>query len=397
MTGDIEHEIRGDVEALVDGIRRSASLDDHNRTYAVIDGWAAEGRARALVALADALEAAAAAATGPSQDALEAAADRLEQALVRPVGPANVDALLRVLARARVHSVHGPQRSEARVRALASRLGASHDRHSLLAAIARAPRGPHDELLACWMHEAILRGAALEHEPVAIDFQRSLAERGHALGELPLARLASEAGLARYLPRYGRDVVAQAMAPGADAPASGPLADAPPVTAPHARPIADDAMLERVASAVEPWVNGSNGKLEANAFELVPPLGDVVPGAWLVRALPLACLDGRDLRVERAELSRICSVLFSASSGGAYSSGLGGAYGRRAVWTSVAALAGAPATMPVVEVDALAARCAWLTFRAHSGWWYDVAWDLGVLAVRAGGGSVAVLAATDTD
>jgi hypothetical protein len=90
----------------------------------------------------------------------------------------------------------------------------------------------------------------------------------------------------------------------------------------------------------------------------------------------------------------------AAANGGAYSSGLGGAYGRLAAWTSLGALIDAPATAKPAEIDAAAPSAQFLVFGAASsagGWWHDIAWDIGLLAVRSGGASVAVLAATDTD
>ena len=49
------------------------------------------------------------------------------------------------------------------------------------------------------------------------------------------------------------------------------------------------------------------------------------------------------------------------------------------------------------EIDERAGTCTFLMFGAPDGWWKDVAWDIGMLAVRDGGRTVAVLAATDSD
>ena len=45
----------------------------------------------------------------------------------------------------------------------------------------------------------------------------------------------------------------------------------------------------------------------------------------------------------------------------------------------------------------LVRRCQWVSFTADSEWFYRVAWDLGLLAVRPDRMSLAVFAATDTD
>ena len=44
-----------------------------------------------------------------------------------------------------------------------------------------------------------------------------------------------------------------------------------------------------------------------------------------------------------------------------------------------------------------AEACTWFSFHAVGDWFYDVAWDFGLIAVRPGGNTLAVLAATDTD
>jgi hypothetical protein len=64
----------------------------------------------------------------------------------------------------------------------------------------------------------------------------------------------------------------------------------------------------------------------------------------------------------------------------------------------VGALVGAPPEATPAHIDSIAIGTAFMMFGAPAGsFWYDVAWDLGILAVRDGGHSVAVLAATDTD
>jgi hypothetical protein len=42
-------------------------------------------------------------------------------------------------------------------------------------------------------------------------------------------------------------------------------------------------------------------------------------------------------------------------------------------------------------------ECDWFSFDADTNWFYQVAWDIGLAAVRPGRQHLAVLAATDTD
>ncbi|HEY8078439.1 MAG TPA: DUF6183 family protein, partial [Labilithrix sp.] len=73
-----------------------------------------------------------------------------------------------------------------------------------------------------------------------------------------------------------------------------------------------------------------------------------------------------------------------------------GAYGRRAAWTTLAGLAGAPAGAPVEKIDELAEGCTFLSYDG-TDWFDGVAWDVGLVALRADGATVAAVAATDSD
>jgi hypothetical protein len=204
------------------------------------------------------------------------------------------------------------------------------------------------------------------------------------------------------MPMYGANAISKAVARLESGPQSTRTVPPPGEhVAPRTKRIEDAALEARLREAIVPWTTGSNGKAEAKAFRLDPAL-DTSPGRWLLRALPLDCVVAPEaLHAERTGADAVWGSLFAAAAnGGAYSSGLGGAYGRRAAWTSLAALIDAPANATPAEIDASAPSAQFLVFGAASsagGWWHDIAWDIGLLAVRAGGGSVAVLAATDTD
>jgi len=152
-------------------------------------------------------------------------------------------------------------------------------------------------------------------------------------------------------------------------------------------------------AAVQPWCEGSKGKVDAKLFALTPIIEEGALGSWLLRALPLDSTSGAArLDVARTGPEVVFGSLFAAASnGGAYSAGLGGAYGQRAAWTTMGGLVDAPVDAPVADLADLCAKCAFLTFRAPGPWFHDVAWDLGSLALRHDGKSVAVLAASDTE
>jgi hypothetical protein len=403
-----------EIEGIVASLGQLERADDVNQAYASVDRWNREGRTADLVALAAGIERACD-VTGAAKLPYEAVADHVEEVLALTAGADHIDALFSLLAMPRVRSVQRARPEEMRVRAFASRLAHGQTKDALVATITRLGTGSgagsgskaeNTELLACWMHETVLRGTALDRETAAVTFHEGLAAKNHPLGALPLRLLDAEGEAPTYMPMYGSNAISKAVARLESGPTS--MRTIPPPghhVAPSAKRHEDAALEARLREATTPWTTGSKGKAEAKVFQLEPALGMTSPGRWLLRALPLDCLEGVGpsadaLRAERSGADGVWGALFAAAAnGGAYSSGLGGAYGRRAAWISLAALVDAPADATPQQIDARAASSSFLMFGASGGggFWNDVAWDIGALAVRPGGATVAVLAATDTD
>lgn len=346
-----------------------------------VDEWGRAARVDHLVALAKALE-------GKAGAREEALSDQVEDQLALvPKGEA-IDALLALATRPRTQS---------RVRSLASRLGYAQRADDFLATLEKAGDGPqHVELLACWMHEVVLRGTSLAEDARAKRFQERLVREGHPLASMPLETLGVEREVHTYLPLYGDRGIGAAI----EALESGsfsartvpPPADGAAIRVTRA---ADAAVEKQLSAAVAPWTEGGKGRVEAKVFTVEPAVSSA--GSWLLRALALESTTGvARLDVSSSPPEEVFGALFAAASnGGASSDGLGGAYGRRAAWTSLSALTGASGDFATIANAA--ARCAFLSFRAAGPWFYDVAWDLGLLCVREGGKTIAVLAATDDE
>lgn len=392
-----------EIDAIVEGLRNLKRPEDVNQAYATVDRWNRESRTADLLALSAAIEKACD-ANGAAKVPYEAVADHVEEVLALTPGPDHVDALFALLAKDRVRSVQRARPFELRVRAFASRLGYGQSKEALVATIERLGGKPeHTEILACWMHETVLRGTALDREPAVAAFHARLVAEHHPLGDMPLKLLSAETEAPTYMPMYGANAISNAV----DRLESGPtsMRTVPPPgehEAPKATRIDDAAIDVRLREAVNPWTHGSNGKVEAQVFRLEPALESASPGRWLLRALSLECVEGTEaLHAERAGVDAVWGALFAAAAnGGAYSSGLGGAYGRRAAWTTLGALVDAPTDATPEQIDARAPTAQFLVFGSRSGssgWWHEVAWDIGMLALRPGGATVAVLAATDTD
>jgi hypothetical protein len=387
-----------DIEAILAKIRGARDISE---PMTLVREWAGEGRVAELADLRRALDAALEAADGDAW-AYETVADEIEEQLALAPGRDRVTALLDLSATTRARSVKVPQPRETRLRALASRLGFGQNTETLLAMLALPlPLPEHEELLACWLHEAVLRGASVVDEPRAVAFQAELARKGHPLGAMPLELLESEREAPSYMPMYGDSALHRAVERLERGPLSGPTMP-PPSDHVSTRPTRVPAVEieRRLEVAFEPWVRHSNGKVEAKVFALSPAVSAGTLGKWLLRALPLDCLeDAKRVVCDRVTPAAVFGALFAASAnGGAYSSGSGGAYGRRGAWTSMGALIDAPPAASVEEIEALARSSAFLLFSApESSWFHDVAWDVGALALRPGGATVAVVAGTDTD
>ncbi len=391
-----------EIEGVVASLKSPERPEDVNQAYATVDRWNREKRTGDLLELASAIEKACDVA-GEAKIPYEAVADHVEEVLALTPGSDHIDGLLTLLAQERVRSVQRPRPREMRVRAFASRLGHGQTKDALNAAVARlGERKEHVEVLACWMHELVLRGTSLDREVAVVKFHARLAAEKHPLGAMPLTMLEAESEAPTYMPMYGSNAISKAVARLESGPQSTRTIPPPGEhAAPRATQVEAVSLEARLREAIVPWTTGSNGKAEARVFRLDPPL-DTSPGRWLLRALPLDCVVAPEaLHAARTGADAVWGSLFAAAAnGGAYSSGLGGAYGRRAAWTSLAALIDAPADATPAQVDASAPSAQFLVFGAApsaGGWWHDIAWDIGVLAVRAGGATVAILAATDTD
>jgi hypothetical protein len=382
-----------EIDAFVAGLRGATKLDE---PLARIKSMAEAGKARDLVAYFHAVEAGCDATDGGRMP-YEAVCDEIEEQLGLAKGEAALGAVLELLDKDRVRAVQRPRPRDLRTRAFASRLGATRSKDDFLAALAKHG-SKHEELLACWMQEIVLRGTSLRGDAAAEAFERELTKKKHPLGALPLVLSASEREAPSYMPMYGESAIDRAVARLEGGPTSARTIPPPGEgEAPRATRVVDAAVDARLVAAFEPWTKDSNGETDAGVFTIAPKVDPSLVGRWLLRALAIESAKGDGLVVRRVQADFAWGALFAAAAnGGAYSTGLGGAYGRRAAWTSFAALTGAGANATIDQVDEIAESCAFLQYEG-TDWFNAVAWDVGLLALRADGASVAVVAATDSD
>lgn len=315
--------------------------------------------------------------------------DHIERLLAIIPSPANAAALLTMLAAHPKKLTHGRQ--------LASMLATGHGPEVLVPLMEKySGDARFFELFACLLQELVLRGASLQGQSAIDPIVARMRKENHPLAGLPLFPTELEAEVGPWLPRYG---------PGgsiSNTPSGLPLNPASQVplegrTRPIITSVTDVTVTDRIAAAVKGWLGHSNGQIEARIIELDRPLGRRQFSIGFLRSLGLASLEG-DIHASWITPVQGFNVLFSAASGGgAYSGRLEGAYGRLAAWQSVSGLVGAPVEQAIQQVATRASVCAWVYYSASNGWFYNVAPDLGLVVVRPGSRSLAVLAATDTD
>ncbi|GHF77885.1 DUF6183 family protein [Streptomyces griseosporeus] len=280
-------------------------------------------------------------------------------------------------------------------RCTASLLASSHPAEEL--ALAFDGQRASEELRSCLVHELVLRGVGVMEIPGIAQWVTSPNWKHHSLGWLPLAL--SDVEGQPDLPSYSADGYSYSMPygpweDGGEAVVAG-------VHAPAVEETTTETVAKGIGSAVANWAEESNGRIEARVFELAEPLeAERVPS--LLPALGLECLKGAaeesGLSVAACPPDEAWRLLFAAAStGGAYNSGIHGAYGRLAAWQSLASLSGAAEGDPAEAVEARARACAWYCFSAHTPWFEQVAWDIGLVALSPDWRRLAVLAATDTD
>ncbi len=349
----------------------------------------ADGDAVFVADLAIAVNAEAVGTTTPETWQYDAAYRFLLRLLATTPGRHHVEQTLRAL-------VAPAQSDQKRVRFFASVLAASQTPEDLSPVFTGGGSGASEELRACLVHELALRQTPIDAIPAIRRWAGSTHWRHHPLGLLPpkLAAFEKDPALPQYSAR--RSVVATPFLSDSKAETVGGASHVPAATE-----VTVEAFSANVATAVQNWVEDSNGRVEARAFDLAAPVEpDALPE--LLRTLGLESL--RDTGGQPAfPLARITAVqawrlLFAAaSSGGAYNSGHFGAYGRLHAWRSIAALVGTVAETSLEQLEQQVQAWSWFDFSGATPWFEKVAWDLGLVAVSPDSQHLTVLAATDTD
>lgn len=262
----------------------------------------------------------------------------------------------------------------------AMQLARTRPADELLAAIRPGSpvRARRPELGLLIVHELVLGGHDAGPDDWYLAWARSTS---HPLAILPPALLDIEQGFGRWRPTYAGQVTAYRRAAAAPVGAERrPLAAVLPglgASLPVDR--------ERITAPFRDWIERSNGDVVAAAY---------APGGGFSAASgpPL----GPDLPSSEIDVADGLNVLFSSAvSGGAYTSGLGGAFSRLVTWEAVAGILGRPWPAAIEGLADEIRRSRWIEMQADGPWFKCVAWDV-FLAIELGERIVTV-AATDLD
>jgi hypothetical protein len=312
--------------------------------------------------------------------------------LARSSGLATIDLLLSQMLR--------PETSTRQLREIAARLASVQEPEVIIAALERHEFEPGlAEFLYVLTHEAVIRRKIGPMTPVADRMAAQMSREGHPLVRLPLELFDLESAITTFLPHYGP--IGSAVTSGYNA-GQGETKQANPqkIISIRCREATTPEMADRSSAAVRNWIKESNGRCEVRLFEFEELLPTETIGPALLQSLGLECLAGVGVNVINvAEITarQAFAHLFSAgSAGGAYNTGEGAAYGRLAAWESAAALVGNE-TCHLSKTSEVAENCVWFAFLSNGGWFYAVAWDLGLAVLRPDRRTLSILAAKDTD
>ena len=260
----------------------------------------------------------------------------------------------------------------------ASRLAALIRAADVPAALAPAAAGSSRlDLTAMLFQELVLRDVVDGRHQTAQRLREALRDAGHPTAWLPAELHSWERPV--VVPRPGRGTSSwNGPRPPAPSYASGPIDasgfDFAEMTSAGER--------SRIQAAVTRWCTESNGRSEVRVFRSSVALAS--NGNWL-RAASASCEFAAgelpaEVEVGTAEPGQILRLLFeAAASGGAYSGGFSGAFGRLHAWQSLGGLAGAGEDDTFEGVVAAASGCDWSDFRPWSSWFNWINWDLGPL------------------
>ncbi|WP_163868944.1 DUF6183 family protein [Myxococcus eversor] len=386
------------VSALLDEVSTSSGVKG---VLARVERLGEQGDFETLVALAAGLEARQESTPSEERWRLHSVSDRVEEVLARNTRLESALALLELARQPRDSSFQGRHSSSRRARDFAHLLASHRSAATFVELLARR-QGHEDltELFACTVQELVLRGVALDKEPLVRELWATLADQEHPLAVLPLTRMPWEAALGR---EPGVDDLASAVGSlsAAMSRASGED-DEDEMTTPNVKLVVRDEPVPHALAAVISG-RGDDGfpsQVEQRVLKLRPALPLAPPDSItsLLVDLDLELLRGDSpVDCERTNPDELVPELFSLAALGArgWQGAEGAAYGRLALWRTLAGLSGFDAPLEAAALSARLKLCRWYRFQVPPHQSMGGATRLGVACLRPGGTSLALLAVRD--
>ena len=259
------------------------------------------------------------------------------------------------------------------------------------------------ELWACVIQEIVLKNEDVRRFPNLIAIWDKLTIQQHPLTLLPLKLMQPESEVHIYQHFQSVGGSGGSMPFGPTVRKSDEWITIPTLDKSiHFSEIDDPEYFAEMSRAVDNWEQESNGRYVTQQFVTQRPIDErTLSESNLLLKLGLRCLpklSSGNVYVRPVNSQRVINLLFSAAAnGGAYNRGSGNAYGRLHAWQSVRSLMKLTKDTPIHALEEHMAKCIWMTFESDSNWFYQVAWDFGIIAISEDRHTISVLASTDTD
>lgn len=354
----------------------------------MIDQLAAEGKTDVLYELARALEKAYDEEPFDEEPFAPLCYDHIEEVLALTSGIHYARTLVNLFLFREPHSWQLDEQS----RRLAPLLASAQDTDILLDLIKEYQQNQAcTEFLAVLVQEMVLDGIPCDLFRLVGNFVDQLRDLSHPLARLPLTLLPVEQVFPHLSSRYVWEELERRAFP-------QPEAALPSFQ--EEQLIIEESIVtfeqERIRAAITCW---KSGRSEVGIFAFNRAIMDVSENFLL--ALPLLSLKGMHspyLSLRECSPRVACSLVFKAASrGGPYDSGCGGAYGRLAMWRTLAGLAGVAESSSIEEIASVVEQCRWFDFTDKNDWFDGGPWQCGLLTLRPDNGSIAAFAVTAID
>lgn len=256
------------------------------------------------------------------------------------------------------------------------------------------------EFLTLLIHELVIEGVDISAYPHLKQVSQWMQEMDHPLSKLPLKLLPAEREmpfLTRKFPSIVGPIdwdsfVDEFVYPSEILPLATLLKF-------EFEETTTSELQKRLQIAVTSWSSESIDRIGSHQFRATSHLNSELAGNSPL--LNIECLRGLQnptilTRIPEQIVGRLFTI---AANGGPYSDGLGNAYGRLAVWQSIAAFVNKPEETPIFELHQAMYDCQWFELETKSSWFINCidSWDLSIIAFDSTQQILTTLAATTCD